>query len=257
VSVTFFPLRLLLVLSSIFRRVSYLKGILFWSTTVLSLRQLSPAVSLASTLYIATSSHLSTKHLAELLISYSLASYRAFSTLIADRQFSTLGVVLLAILARVGKVVGLPEPAPPTVSDVRPGQHTNTILATSLTQAGVDTGEVVERVFDGRELEDSGLVVSREGRMALMATMIKDGEAGKQSGKGNFLDTEPIRGEDEGVTESLMASADDGEPGKGAQSTSEALAHGGLADKPPAVAERKRKRRKKGNAIDELFAGLP
>jgi ribonuclease MRP protein subunit RMP1 len=203
-----------------------------------------------------------------------LASYRAFSTLIADRQFSNLGVVLLAILARVGKLVGLPELAPPAVSDIKPGQQAHNILATSLNQAGVDRGEVVKRVSPMSDMEAAAEadtvrpltkeLSDEERQKRKLTTSNVEGESPRQ-------DTHPNK-----ASESLLGVTDMGDDDAAAarayatgvrgikSKASHQLASGVVAhntssassDKTPATPERKKKRRKKGNAIDELFAGL-
>jgi hypothetical protein len=170
--------------------------------------------------------------------------------LIADRQFSTLGVVLLAIAARVGKVVGLGEPALPALSDINAQQQAKTVASTSLSQTGVvDRGEVIERIFDGRGFEGPGPVMGRGESKVSTATIVRDRESDDKVGKGEPLDEGLGTSQGEVVTESPLASASGEGLGKGKQSTS-------LAAKTPAVVERKKKRRKKANAIDELFAGL-
>lgn len=68
---------------------------------------------------------------------------RAFSTVVADNQFSTLGVVLVALLARISKALpGEEEKQPASSGSVDTLVH-------SYHQAGVhdgeDTGEIVGR----------------------------------------------------------------------------------------------------------------
>ena len=155
-------------------------------------------------------------------------SLRAFSTLVADSQFSTLGVVLLAILARVGRLVGLPEPLAAPV--LKPGQIAKVVLATSLKETGDDRGELVPRVYGS---EDVGEVISRE-------------VAEKMS-----------KGEDRDLGKVVDGQLDDvGDAAVSHESRKEARRHE-VAEADLAIGmERKKKRRKKGNAIDDLFAGL-
>ena len=185
------------------------------------------------------------------------SSHRAFSTLVADRQFSTLGVALLALLARVGKIVGLPQSAVPVpAEELKPGQQPHIVSGTGLTQTGVDRGEVVERVFGNREAEQSHQAVSREEGVAFMMGAMKGREASEDVSEGKSLDEKLVSSADKGATKPLRADSGIGDFGKGKYLTGEAVAHGGLVEKTLTEAERKRKRRKKGNAIDDLFAGL-
>ena len=126
------------------------------------------------------------------------------------------------------------------MSDLKPGKQSS-ILATSLTQTGVDVGEVVERVFDGGGVEDSGRAVNREERIGSTTGTTRASEAPEDALKPELLAKDLHREGDIGMRD---------------RSENETVADGGLAGKKPAMMERKKKRRKKGNAIDELFAGL-
>jgi hypothetical protein len=164
-------------------------------------------------------------------------------------------VVLLAILARVGKLVGLPTPSLHTASELKPEPRPNTILATGLTQTGVDRGEVVERACDSSGPEDRGLAVSGE-ESNVSIRMPTGGQRVEEAGKANSLpDEEAVIAAREDNVGSLL-NASDGELGGRDKPVSEAVALGNLAGHPIGVTERRKKRRKKGNAIDELFAGL-
>ena len=155
-------------------------------------------------------------------------------------------MVLLAILARVGKVVGLPKPALPAPPDLQLGAQPNTTLATSLTEADVDRGEVVERISDGGVPKHARLVRRREEMNVLRTRTMKDGEA-----------EDRLEHEAEDVDIDVTGSQSLGAAEAGIRDHSEidAVANAGIAGKPSTVAQRK-KRRKKGNAIDDLFAGL-
>jgi hypothetical protein len=166
-------------------------------------------------------------------------------------------VVLLAIVARVGTVVGLPDPSLTAASDDnKSGRQAIGVLAPSLTPTGVDTGEVVDRVFDGEQFDRRGPLVRREEKIASITKTTRDGGMGGKARKGNHLDEHVLTGKDGRVTKSVLASVGDGRSRTTGHSAREAIANDELAGKTPAVAERKTKRRKKGNAIDELFAGL-
>jgi ribonuclease MRP protein subunit RMP1 len=188
--------------------------------------------------------NLSAKHIAELLTTF--ASYRAFSTLVADSQFSTLGVVLLAILARVGKLVGLPTAPTRTAPELKPEPRPNAVLATGLMHTGVDRGEVVERACNSGGSEDRGLAASREESNASVTRMMTGGQQVEDAGDANSINGGMV----------TRSREDIGELGVRDTSISEAVALGTLPGHPTGVAERRKKRRKKGNAIDELFAGL-
>lgn len=165
-------------------------------------------------------------------------------------------MVLLAILARVGKLVGLPTPPLRTASELKPEPRPGTMLATGLMQTGVDRGEVVERACDSGGPEDRGLAVSREESNASMMGMTTGGQRVEEAGKANsLLDEETLTAARKSNAGSLL-NASDGELGVRDKLVSEAVAPGSLAGHPVGVAERRKKRRKKGNAIDELFAGL-
>lgn len=132
-------------------------------------------------------------------------------------------MVLLAALARVGKLVGLPAPDAP-----RPEEKRKTVLATSLTQTGDDKGEVVQSLYVN---EDVGEVVTRETRtqQVVPGKREDDVQATVEHSKEKRNPTNHRSGKD------------------GASITKH---------EPHTTAERPKKRRKKANAIDELFAGL-
>ena len=161
-------------------------------------------------------------------------------------------MVLLAILARVGKLVGLPTPLLRTASELKPEPRPNTML---VTQTGVDRGEVVERACDSGGPEDRGLAVSGEESNVSMIKMPTGGQRVEEMGKANSLDEEAVTAAREDNAGSLL-NASDGELGVKDKPAREAVAPGSLAGHPIGVTERRKKRRKKGNAIDELFAGL-
>lgn len=158
--------------------------------------------------------------------------------------------MLLAVLARVGRIVGLPKPLA-TVPDLTRKKQPDTLLATSLTQTGVDRGEVVERVFDGKERTGPGRVGRTEKGTTLRTETRRSRETGEELAKGRPLDAKLDDKDDQDVAGPLLKNRVGGETGMRA----EAVGHEGLDGEKPAAVERK-KRRKKGNAIDELFAGL-
>jgi ribonuclease MRP protein subunit RMP1 len=160
---------------------------------------------------------------------------RAFTTLVADTQFSTLGVVLLAVLARVGRIVGLPN----TGAEVPAANAgSKTLLASSVRETGPKTGEIVVREY----AEDMGSVVERraEGSESRVTDTLKAEGSSKESRAGDAGD-QPHSNESSKVEEESIS-----------------------LDKKPRQNEIKRidsqtkakKRRKKGNAIDHLFGDL-
>ena len=160
-------------------------------------------------------------------------------------------MVLLAVLARVGRLVGLPKPLP-TAPELTREEQPDTLLATSLTQTGVDRGEVIERVFDDRERTGPGRVGRRGKGTTLRTETRRHRENSEEVAKGRHLDTVLDDKTERDVAGSLKKSRVRGETGMRA----DAIGHEGLDGEKPAAVERKKKRQKKGNAIDELFAGL-
>lgn len=128
------------------------------------------------------------------------------------------------------------------------------MLVKGLTQTGVDRGEVVERACDNGGPEDRGLAVSGE-ESNVSIRMPTGGQRVEEVGKANSLDEEAVTAAREDNAGSLL-NASDGELGVKDKPAREAVAQGSLAGHPIGVTERRKKRRKKGNAIDELFAGL-
>ncbi|KAL4898459.1 hypothetical protein BDV59DRAFT_166888 [Aspergillus ambiguus] len=86
------------------------------------------------------------KHLATHVVP---GCYLAFSTVVADGQFSTLGVVLLATLARLSKAAGIDKElkALGRANAVGKGQSYETLTPTP-TPKTEDVGEVLERDLD-------------------------------------------------------------------------------------------------------------
>ncbi len=166
---------------------------------------------------------------------YFVGFRRAFTTLIADSQFSTLGVVLIAVLARVGRIVGLPEPEPKPLAIEADAQ---TLLASSVRQTGHDTGEIVLREY----VEDKGKILERgTDREELNAyDKLKRGNASRYPGPEAGAE-EPDRSEfgERGLKLTVVKEST-------AQQETETIKS----------QSRPKKRRKKGNAIDDLFGDL-
>jgi ribonuclease MRP protein subunit RMP1 len=155
---------------------------------------------------------------------------RAFSTLVADSQFSTLGVVLIAMLARVGRIVGLPEvEADPAGADA----NVKTLLVSSFRATGQQSGEAVLREY----MEDVGKVVERSPstKASPSEAIIQPGGASKRLAKASANSTEggAVDANGQNATKTTVQEA--------APLTSDT---------------RPKKKRKKGNAIDDLFSNL-
>lgn len=218
---------------------------------------------------------------------------RAFSTLVSDTQFSTLGVVLLAIVAQVGRLVGLPEPsAPSPVPTIPEHQKPAKVLAASLRQNGDDRGEIVQRTYDSQDL-DVGEVITRESICNRTSAKREDekkySKENKKKGKAAAADADAGRCTDmdtghvvdiemdetagthtaplpESVTKAEKSTK---KPTKRlgsdpvTKSSSVVVTAASTSASTPAGTKpkeekkkKKKKRRKQGNAIDELFAGL-
>jgi ribonuclease MRP protein subunit RMP1 len=151
---------------------------------------------------------------------------RAFTTLVADTQFSTLGVVLFAVLARVGRIVGLPR-CQPMVPAANVGSKT--LLTSSVRETGPETGEVVT----GEYVEDMGSVVER----------------GAEGSEPKVIDT--LEAED------VANQPDSNESGENEQGCISVEREPGQNEIKRIDSQMKAKRkRKKGNAIDDLFGDL-
>ncbi|CAI7583434.1 unnamed protein product [Penicillium pancosmium] len=93
---------------------------------------------------LATSSHLQHLHL-HLIPN----CYQAFSTVIADNQFSTLGIVLMAALARLAKATGMRYPSAKSTR-VESKQKQNINSKPAVVKAVVDRGERIRRDDDDK-----------------------------------------------------------------------------------------------------------
>ena len=154
----------------------------------------------------------------------------------ADSQFSTLGVVLTAVLARVGKIIGLPKSEQQALGmEIK----LKSLLASSVRQTGQDAGEIVLREY----VEDMGNLVERR----------NNGEETRAT-DGFRQTSKEVK---EPVSNSKADRSHNSELGKGVQkvnmvkeSTAEQEVQSVKSQAKP------RKKRKKGNAIDDLFGNL-
>jgi ribonuclease MRP protein subunit RMP1 len=160
---------------------------------------------------------------------------RAFTTLVADTQFSALGVVLFAVLARVGRIVGLPQ-CQPMVPGANVGSKT--LITSSVRETGPETGEVMM----GEHVEDMGSVVER----------------GAERSESRVIDT--LEAEDaskKSMPEDVANQPDSNESGEIEQGRISVEREPGQNEIKRIDSQTKAKRkRKKGNAIDDLFGDL-
>lgn len=160
--------------------------------------------------------------------------YLAFSTVVRDSQFAALGVVLMGILASVGKEVGLPK------VDVE------RIRGVSLLQTGVDRGRVVEREYSSPKpgWEDVGEVVER--RHGLQERTI--GMEIMEDIEDNMDIEAPTTAETE-----VRVGPELNEEGR---STATSLEGAQILSSTAKRKEKKGQRKGNKSAIDDLFAGL-
>ena len=160
--------------------------------------------------------------------------YLTFSTVVRDSQFAALGVVLMGILASVGKEVGLPK------------VEVERIRGTSLLQTGVDRGRVVEREYSSPKWgwEDVGEVVDR--RHVIRESMI-DSEAVE-----DIEDNMDIEAPTTAEIEVRVGPELTEEGG----STATSLESAQILPSTAKRKEKKGKRKRNKSAIDDLFAGL-
>ncbi|KAK2811873.1 hypothetical protein FQN50_001911 [Emmonsiellopsis sp. PD_5] len=153
----------------------------------------------------------------------------AFSTVIADTQFSALGVVLLATLAQASQAVRAGEayyssPATATADD-------GVAAAAALNSRHVDVGEVVMR--------------SAYTSVSVGGTLAKAGVGGAGS-------PVPGVGGEGGMGRRRREEGSGVEWKRGEEREREREREKGKEKEK----EKKRKKRKKGNAIDDIFGGL-
>ncbi|KKZ64981.1 hypothetical protein EMCG_09107 [[Emmonsia] crescens] len=173
--------------------------------------------------------------------------YVALSTVVADKQFSALGVVLLAVLAQAAQAVAQVEEYHPPGQKECDTKTGNVLPATSAAvstnrdeNVDVDVGEVVKRsIYVLSPAADSASAGEREEK-----------KAGGQKGKGK----NPL----------ILNAAEEGrKAGIGEQSKRESsLARLDKDEEDEGAARQKRKKprtkrkKKMGDAIDDIFGGL-
>ncbi|DAA79515.1 TPA_exp: Uncharacterized protein A8136_0288 [Trichophyton benhamiae CBS 112371] len=149
--------------------------------------------------------------------------YRAFSTVVADIQFCSLGITLLATLAEVFKVVQINKGELSNIARELGDEKTLETIPRSASNVTVaeDFGEVIRRSEVGSHIKTT-----------VDSTVSTDGEAGTKKKRKSCLDESMKRkvDYDTAMTTSL-----------------------GVAD---SSKEKKKKKKRKVNAIDDIFAGL-
>ncbi|EGD96507.1 hypothetical protein TESG_03947 [Trichophyton tonsurans CBS 112818] len=149
--------------------------------------------------------------------------YRAFSTVVADMQFCSLGVALLATLAAVFKVVQINKGELSNIARELADEKAPETTPKSASNVAVDEdfGEVI-----GRSEVESHI------KATVDSTVSTDGEAIMKKKKRSCLDKSMKRKVDYDTT--MTAS---------------------LCE-PSSSKEKKKKKKRKVNAIDDIFAGL-
>jgi ribonuclease MRP protein subunit RMP1 len=132
---------------------------------------------------------------------------RAFSNLVADNQYAALGLMLLATLARMNRVI-----SPLALKAI----VTEPVLKEGLVASSAPDGDVVAREDFGERIERGAPTSTKEGNI----TPKSDNKAAKKRG---------FATEETAMNKQVQASA---------------------TPKPP------KKKRKKGDAFDDLFSGL-
>jgi len=213
-------------------------------------------------------------------------AYLAFSSVVGDKQFAALGVALMGLLGDVGAVAGLPKatrategrPAPAPATD-----PTGRVMASIVTITGAEGRELADSVHD---LDELGEVVERSTKQPkkkkqedVRLSTEPGGLCGDTGGGGmddvQMEETTPLRSrhqfsdtallEDSSAHTAAGPSTSTGHlktatvvspsPSLTKQSTQRADQKAGRTTALPLGAN-KTKKRKKANAIDDMFAGL-
>lgn len=159
---------------------------------------------------------------------------RAFSTVVADTQFATLGVALITILARVARVVGPPD-APSKATDP------TAIVKSQLASVVHKTSQWDPETMIRDESEDMGKVVKRKaiGRVSRLVDASHVEVPSKKISVEVLQDKPNIS-----AACDHDAKVDEKKKNKSEQKVQKA------------ESQNRAKKRKKGNAIDDLFDNL-
>lgn len=184
---------------------------------------------------------------------------RAFSTVVADTQFSILGVVLIALLSRLSNTIGaercFPEKAAEKIRATK-----NKTKATDDTLPGRDLGEVVTRdqLMSGVSTKSTPVdtqlgLTSRSKGEKRAAPAAKEVEEEPSSDRRSVKDKTATAGAKIGSPSSTVSSERQKEKNKKFRSSSSTVSSERQKEKD----EKKRtKKKRKGNAIDDIFGGL-
>ena len=159
------------------------------------------------------------------------AAYVSFTAVVGTNQFAGLGVMLVALVGDVAGVVGLPTQSPEVDEDtgnVVGTECVEEVLGISMRQTGMDRGEVVERVYKSGSQEAQEMMADAVD----LGVVVKEGEEAPESGE-RVVGAECIDEHGAGITQTTDT------------------ANLSLIQDSNSV-----KKRTKGNAIDDLFAGL-
>ncbi|PGH14427.1 hypothetical protein AJ79_03070 [Helicocarpus griseus UAMH5409] len=190
--------------------------------------------------------------------------YGAFTTVIADTQFSSLGVVLLAVLAQAARAVRVAE----DYYDPAAADHSTSASAPSVVQAEaggtagisgrdgdvkVDVGEVVER---GRILTSAAGVGGKR--------KVKENDGGRKEQHLSSLPATSGEGDAEKIAEkpqqkdlsTRFDGDENGDRDEGVRLKSKKRRKEGGEEKGAKEERKKKKKKKKGDAIDDIFGGL-
>ncbi|EXJ86494.1 hypothetical protein A1O3_03445 [Capronia epimyces CBS 606.96] len=196
-------------------------------------------------------------------------AYVGFTGLVSDSQFAALGVVLVGILADVMSVVGAPTRSVDEDDRGEQALHADKVTskeqggarvltATSLKVTGLQSGEVVERIYHsddvGEVVERTKLEISRD-QVRLPAR--KDVPTA-DDGSAAYVTDSPSVGSDgskgTGVSDAVLNfKANRGDRDRKKQKQDPKLKPLGNKD---VESESKSKKKKKKNAIDDMFAGF-
>ncbi|KAF2404153.1 hypothetical protein EJ06DRAFT_578854 [Trichodelitschia bisporula] len=191
--------------------------------------------------------------------------WKAFSQLVAGPQYGAVGVVLLAVLGRVGRILRLVEEFP-----VREGEEEVLKELEKEVEEGGDVGVRVEREENvtrpfAEEVRDSGVRMEREAEEPVEEK--KKGKTRKADAVVSTAKSTSLKKKREavlaaeGLVETRMEEMEvdsrvevKRKPKKsGIEETAEVKA--GLKRSMPSL-KKKAKKKKKGDAIDDIFSGL-
>ena len=155
--------------------------------------------------------------------------------MVADNQFCALGVVLIAVLARVGKIMGLPVtiPEPP---------EANAEVESLLVSDSDEIRRRTKKMMGSEDGEDVGKIVERS------------------ANRGELMPTDSLREEslsNKPSAEEIVDKPDLGGRGQGVQELSGSRRKNARKSfEKSYLQSRTKKKLKKGNVIDELFSDI-